>query len=769
MGGGGGGGPEGHAAALARAQRRLQARQRRRWQQQHQVMEALESLGREGDFLQRYPFLQLPKCPDLGGGGGPGETPSACSPSGRHPQTPVGAGLDLGSCTPVTTTTPRRRRPSLGGEQWDGVSAGLGGTDSSVPQGAGGQDPAATRYFLLVAEPLDVSANEVAERAATFAQFAQRGSAGGKGKGGGKGGGKGRGRGGAAGTGGGARGSWSQPAAGFGGDHDCAAAAEASEADAADRAALAAPLLDPGIQARAHTVCARLPCDARGGILRGIQPGAHYRVRVETACGTHFSERGRVVGGGSLLRIAAVTTESTRARVDWVWEGGPTDVHHFMIFSAPGGRVSHVPGNARYTVLTDLAPRTQHTFTVVTDSGLASAPSAPVRTSEAVPPLRITQISATDCAVLVSWTWQSLEPARYFLIFATPGDHAVKVTGTKRSGTMSGLVSGVEYTFTVASDDGHTSDEIHAQAAYKAYADAAAALLYRVDGGGEQEESEEEGEGQFRGRRGSAFSEAFRSTYGAAPGSGSEALDRQCIQSDLARSAATAAASLVGACGLRVHIPGALGAAGEKGEGSSGGAAGVADAQKTLRQALAKGQMPRPPPPQQQQQQQQQQQTQQQQPVPVAVGASARQEPQQAAGDAGAPPHCAIALDAAPPGKAAPPQRNLMQRRPSATGGLAIDTGTTYQQSMAAGAAQPPASPAVLSVPPAWQDKTPLPATPRTPSRRDFDLSGGYEVGAGRRDPSAPRVSHPVVSMFAGPGGGGTRPRGRARLRGRRQ
>ena len=155
--------------------------------------------------------------------------------------------------------------------------------------------------------------------------------------------------------------------------------------------------------------------------------------------------------GVTAVRGAASATVS--------WTAPPSNgggaITGYTITGTPGDVTRTVAGTQTSAVVNGLTNGTAYTFTVVATNAIGSSPaSAP---SNAVTPATVpgapTAVigSAADDAAHVSWTASPANgsPVTQYVVTASPGGATATVAGDRTSGTVTGLVNGTGYTFTV--------------------------------------------------------------------------------------------------------------------------------------------------------------------------------------------------------------------------------------------------------------------------------------------------------------------------------
>jgi len=131
---------------------------------------------------------------------------------------------------------------------------------------------------------------------------------------------------------------------------------------------------------------------------------------------------------------------------------GFSPILYYTVTSSPGS-VSATSSTTTVTV-TGLSNGTEYTFTVTATNAAGAGPASSA--SNAVtpatvpdPPTSVVATPAGETSVSVSWTagFNGGRPILYYVVLSSPG--AVSVTSTTASATVTGLVSGTPYTFTV--------------------------------------------------------------------------------------------------------------------------------------------------------------------------------------------------------------------------------------------------------------------------------------------------------------------------------
>jgi len=167
------------------------------------------------------------------------------------------------------------------------------------------------------------------------------------------------------------------------------------------------------------------------------------------------------------------TAADTAAVVSWTApaRSGASAVTEYTVTAAPGGRTATTSGATSATV-TGLANGTAYMFTVTATNASGSSPASVA--SAAVTPRTVpgapTGVLATpaNAAAVVSWTAPTStggSPITGYTVTASPGG-ATATTSGATSATVSGLLNGMAYTFTVtAANAGGTSLASSASAA----------------------------------------------------------------------------------------------------------------------------------------------------------------------------------------------------------------------------------------------------------------------------------------------------------------
>jgi hypothetical protein len=138
---------------------------------------------------------------------------------------------------------------------------------------------------------------------------------------------------------------------------------------------------------------------------------------------------------------------------------GGSPIVGYTVTASPGNAMVTVDGATRMATLTGLTNGTTYTFTVAatnaTGTGPASAPSNAVTPlATALPPgppgTPVAVLNGTR-AVLVTWSAanNNASPITAYTVTSSPGNISVMTNGTTLSATVSGLVTGTAYTFTV--------------------------------------------------------------------------------------------------------------------------------------------------------------------------------------------------------------------------------------------------------------------------------------------------------------------------------
>jgi hypothetical protein len=139
--------------------------------------------------------------------------------------------------------------------------------------------------------------------------------------------------------------------------------------------------------------------------------------------------------------------------------GGST-ITGYTVTASPGGRTATVAGTARTATVTGLTNGTATTFTVRATNavGSSAASSASAAVTPIGPPGAPTAVSATSGSRSATVTWTPPvstggSAITGYSVTATPGGRTATVTGTATSATVTDLVDGTPYTFTVTAQN----------------------------------------------------------------------------------------------------------------------------------------------------------------------------------------------------------------------------------------------------------------------------------------------------------------------------
>ena len=197
----------------------------------------------------------------------------------------------------------------------------------------------------------------------------------------------------------------------------------------------------------------------------GLMNGTAYTFTVAatnaSGTGPESAPSAPVIPAGVPAAPASVTSTGgvRAAAVGWAAaDANGSAVTAYTVTASPGGAHASTTGATSATV-TGLDNGTAYTFTVVALNAIGpsagSAPSAPARTI-ALPdaPAAVTAARG-DGSAAVSWTAPAVDggaPITAYLVTASPGG-ATATTAGATTATVSGLVNGTAYTFTVAASN----------------------------------------------------------------------------------------------------------------------------------------------------------------------------------------------------------------------------------------------------------------------------------------------------------------------------
>ncbi len=209
---------------------------------------------------------------------------------------------------------------------------------------------------------------------------------------------------------------------------------------------------------------ATVPAPATSATVAGLTNGSSYTFTVAAVNSAGNSRASAPTAAVTPRTVAdAPTTVSGTpgngsTAVSWAAprSDGGAAIGSYIVTAAPGGRTETVPGSSTVATVTGLTNGVTYTFTVVAvnaaGNSVASAPSSAVTPrTVATAPFGASATAGVASAV-VSWSAPSSTGGAAILSYsvtASPGGRTATATGSATTATVTGLTSGVAYTFTI--------------------------------------------------------------------------------------------------------------------------------------------------------------------------------------------------------------------------------------------------------------------------------------------------------------------------------